>query len=109
VPAITNLVDDLRVIEVDTMPGTVPPVAALGRAASHLQHDLAVAGTLPAPPDRPVASLWARTLALLANGEQALGSAATRSNPAAIVQAHLQLATAGADLLQVGQAVQFTS
>jgi hypothetical protein len=107
IPAITSLIDDLRVIELGTGPGTTVSPASLGQAASRLGQDLAAARTLPAPPDGAVAALWTRTLDVMANGERALGTPTARPDPTTIAEAHLQFAIAGADLLDVAQAIQF--
>jgi hypothetical protein len=106
VPAITNLIDDLRVIEVSTAPGTTVPPASLSQVASHLGHDLAAARMLPSPPDGAVAILWTRTLGEMATGDRALGTATVQPDPTTIAVAHLQFALAGADLLEVAQAIQ---
>lgn len=110
IPAITNLIDDLQAIELGTTPATPEPAwrAALDRAASQLRVDLAGAQKLAAPPNRTVAAAWTQTLGLLARGEHLLDLALADPDPTTLAQAHQQFATAGGELLEVGQAIQLT-
>jgi hypothetical protein len=105
VPVVISLVDDLRAIESHTADPTNAVPAWLGADDSRLRADVTAAQQLRAAPNPTVRGFWSLAVSRLAAADRTLHAAAGSLDPAAVALAHQQFATAGDDLLRLGQAV----
>jgi hypothetical protein len=109
VPAIINLIDDVRTVQDGTAPGSTTSPSHLSQDADRLAEDLDAARALPPPPSALLAADWAQALRALTNAQHGLVSALARPTPASLGLARSRLEAATNSLLQIGQEIQADS